>query len=315
MNTTPLISVVVPVYKVEKYLEKCVRSLTEQTFRDLEIILVDDGSPDRCPEMCDAYAAEDARVVVIHQENGGLSAARNRGILAARGEYILFLDSDDYISADTCEKLVPFLKQDCDIVMGDGVAEGGVKRLHHGSFPVGYVTDGKTYLKHAVPRDKMPMPSWLYVYKRQFLLEHGLLFKEGILHEDEQFTPRAFLKAQRVTESAVCFYHYVVRDDSITTRKDMRKNAEDFYATCEELSEIYSRQDDAVLRSVMRDSLVVRYLSLYQQGKLYQYGKHFVHKRFVWENAHRIKTKSKALLFCLAPKLYWHMNHLSKQRK
>ena len=101
----PLISVIVPVYKVEQYLDECVQSIINQTYKNLEIILVDDGSPDRCPEMCDEYARQDSRIKVIHKPNGGLSSARNAGIDIARGEYIGFVDSDDYIAHDMYEKL------------------------------------------------------------------------------------------------------------------------------------------------------------------------------------------------------------------
>ena len=101
----PLISVIVPVFKVEQYLDECVQSIINQTYKNLEIILVDDGSPDRCPEMCDEYARQDSRIKVIHKPNGGLSSARNAGIDIARGEYIGFVDSDDYIAHDMYEKL------------------------------------------------------------------------------------------------------------------------------------------------------------------------------------------------------------------
>ena len=101
MNQPELISIIVPVYKVEKYLDKCVESIVEQTYKNLEIILVDDGSPDNCSAMCDEWAQKDSRIKVIHKENGGLSSARNAGLDACTGEYIYFLDSDDYI-ADNC---------------------------------------------------------------------------------------------------------------------------------------------------------------------------------------------------------------------
>jgi len=90
-----LISVIVPIYKVEEYLDRCVRSIAEQTYTNLEIILVDDGSPDGCPAMCDRWAEKDSRIKVIHKENGGLSDARNAGLRIAMGEYISFIDSDD----------------------------------------------------------------------------------------------------------------------------------------------------------------------------------------------------------------------------
>lgn len=95
-----LISVIIPVYNVEQYLDRCVQSVLNQTYRNLEILLVDDGSPDRCPQMCDEYARQDSRVKVIHKENGGLSSARNAGLEIVTGNYIGFVDSDDYIASD-----------------------------------------------------------------------------------------------------------------------------------------------------------------------------------------------------------------------
>ena len=102
---TPELSIIVPIYKVEKYLEECIQSILGQTFTDFELILVDDGSPDACPQMCDAAAKKDSRVRVIHQKNGGLSAARNTGIEAARGNWLGFVDSDDFVAPDMYEKL------------------------------------------------------------------------------------------------------------------------------------------------------------------------------------------------------------------
>ena len=102
----PKISVIVPVYKVEKYIHKCVDSILNQAFSDIEVILVDDGTPDRCGEICDAYGEQDSRVKVIHKENGGLSDARNAGMPHASGEYIIFIDSDDYIDVNMYEELL-----------------------------------------------------------------------------------------------------------------------------------------------------------------------------------------------------------------
>ena len=101
----PLISVIVPVYKAEKYLDKCVQSIVNQTYKNLEIILVDDGSPDNCPEMCDEWAKKDSRIKVIHKENGGVSSARNAGLDNSFGDYIGFVDSDDFIENDFYECL------------------------------------------------------------------------------------------------------------------------------------------------------------------------------------------------------------------
>ncbi len=111
MQNQPLISVIVPVYNVEKYLKKCVESIQNQTYRNLEIILVDDGSPDNCPKICDELAAMDERIRTVHRQNGGLSAARNSGLSVAKGEWIAFVDSDDYIDNDTYEKLYQAIEE------------------------------------------------------------------------------------------------------------------------------------------------------------------------------------------------------------
>jgi glycosyltransferase involved in cell wall biosynthesis len=108
-----LVSVIVPVYNVEEYLDRCVESIINQTYQNIEIILVDDGSPDRCPQMCDAWAEKDNRIKVIHKKNAGLGMARNTGIEHALGEYICFFDSDDYIAVETIEKAYILAKEKC----------------------------------------------------------------------------------------------------------------------------------------------------------------------------------------------------------
>lgn len=126
-----MISVIVPVYKVEKYLRRSIESVLNQTYTDLEIVLVDDGSPDQCGMICDEYAQKDSRIRVIHKENGGLSSARNAGIKIAKGEYITFLDSDDYIENDAYETLINVAANtDADVI------EGGIKYIDHGKLKI-----------------------------------------------------------------------------------------------------------------------------------------------------------------------------------
>ena len=128
-----LLSVIVPVYRVEQYLHKCLDSLVNQTYRDLEIILVDDGSPDTCGAICDAYAARDGRIRVIHQENRGLSGARNTGLDHARGEFVAFVDSDDYLEQDMYAQLMAAaVGESADIVIGDFymILETGISRRY-----------------------------------------------------------------------------------------------------------------------------------------------------------------------------------------
>lgn len=303
-------SIIIPVYRVEKYIHKCVQSALDQSFAGIEVILVDDGSPDGCPAICDSLAERDPRVRVIHKPNGGLSDARNAGIQAAQGDYILLLDSDDYIDTDTCWRLLPYAQSCCDIIVGDGVCEGGNVPLRH-DFDCPVCT-GRAFMKAALDHGEMPMAAWLYVFRRRFLEENSLFFKKGILHEDEQFTPRAFLQAQRVVNSHVCFYHYMIRDGSITTSPDLRRNARDFLATCRELEQIYAKLPEVSLRTRLTDQLAGKYLSLFQRGRLYQWGREYCPKRYLLRLARCPKNKLKTILFALSPRLYWYINHASK---
>lgn len=137
-------------------------------------------------------------------------------------------------------------------------------------------------------------------------------FKCGILHEDVEFTPRAFLAAQTVICTQNFFYHYMIRDDSIMRQKDQRKNAVDLYSTCCEHEVRFKKIEDAELRKLLLDSLVKSYLSLFQMAKLYQYGKEYIHKDFCLRNAYTVKTKFKSMLFNISPRLYWYVNTIKK---
>lgn len=309
----PIFSIVIPVYNVENYLDRCVQSIINQTYANIEILLVDDESTDSSAKMCDAYAAQDPRITVIHKENGGLSDARNKGLERARGNYVLFVDSDDYIDRYTCEMFLPYTDQGYDIIAGNGISNSKSIKLVQKPDAIEY--SGKDYMKIALQRGSLPAEAWLYVYKRCFLQNNGLWFKQGILHEDEQFTPRTILCATRIINSQISFYHYLVREGSISTAKDFRKNIADFYDTCVELEQIYAQVTDRALRHLLRDSLVVKYLSLYQRGGLYKYGNGFSHKGFMWRNAYRVKTKMKAALYCICPALYCKINAFLKQNR
>ena len=306
----PLFSIIVPVYKVEKYLDRCVISAQNQTYDNIEIILVDDGSPDNCPAMCDEYAKADSRIKVIHKENGGLSDARNAGIASANGEYIILLDSDDCVETDACEKFAAFAKSSPDIMVGAAFVEGADFALDNSTdFTSG---TGLEYLKTVLYADRVQMAAVLYVLRRAFLSENGLRFKKGILHEDEEFTPRALLAAKSVVNTSICFYRYVIRADSITTKQDKRKNIDDIYNTGVELIEKFSEVGDGKFRRFFRDRLVRAYLHKYTESNAYTYGREYVHRGFVLKNACRPKTKIHACIFAVSPKLYCKM--ISKLR-
>lgn len=299
-----LFSVIVPIYNVEKYLHKCVDSLIGQTYKDIEIILVDDGSPDNCPTICDEYAKKDSRIKVIHKQNGGLSDARNKGLEAATGEFVSFIDSDDYIELDTFERFSKFISPEIDMLVGDAIVEGGECPLDNPKHLQGKVLLGYDYFKSAVQYDKVPAAVWCYVHRRVFLIENDLRFKYGILHEDEQFTPRALLKAKGVCYTGIVFYHYVLRDGSITKRKDKRKNATDLLSTFGELEIIFRQIKDKKFKNNLLNSLAEKYFSMYVLLELNRYGKTFVRKKFVLRTAKKLKTRVKSWLFMINPKLY-----------
>ena len=229
-NHNSKISIIVPVYNVEHELSRCVDSILNQSYTNIEVILVDDGSTDRCPSICDAFVMKDRRVRVIHKPNGGLSSARNAGLREASGEWILYVDSDDYILNDSCERLIAVgAKYDCDIVSADAIREfnGGREYMVHGSLADGKCYPSRDFIIKTVKPCEWYAPAWLNLYKRSFLIENNLFFVEGLLHEDMEMQPRVFLAAKTVAYCAYPFYRYVDLASSIinTSKVDERVTA------------------------------------------------------------------------------------------
>lgn len=227
------ISIVVPIYKVEKYLDKCIESLVQQTYRDLEIILVDDGSPDACPKMCDNWAKKDNRVVVIHKKNGGLSDARNVGIEAATGEYISFVDSDDYLSMDFFEILKDALKNNnADIAMSEVLLKYEDKSLIKAT----KFTKNKEVCIPGIDAIydndiRYNMTAWAKLYKSE--LFDGVKFPVGRLHEDEFVFFKIFAKCNLFVIDNNAKYYYIQRGTSIMYTKT-EKNVRDILDAFEE---------------------------------------------------------------------------------
>ena len=197
------LSVIIPVYRVEDTLDRCVESVLSQHVDDMEVILVDDGSPDQCPAMCDRWAQKDARIRVIHKANGGLSDARNAGIDIAQGEYLTFVDSDDYLEADT---LAPVLLQaeDADIV--EYAISGRFTPADHTYTDMDeYWLKGEVYL-HTY--------AWNKLYQRR--LFETVRFPKGKVFEDAYTLPLLLRKARKVKTTAHGFYHYCWNPEGIT---------------------------------------------------------------------------------------------------
>lgn len=215
----PLISIIVPIYNVEKYLNRCIESIVNQTYKNLEIILVDDGSPDNCPQICDQWKEKDNRIKVIHKENGGLSDARNVGLDITQGEYIAFVDSDDYIHVKMYETLITvLLEKDCDIVQCDfsKVADGQQVNNELLEYKVKEY-NVKEALYSLINENPLKQVVWNKLYKKYIF--DTLRFEVGKLNEDDFFTYQAFDKCKKICSINVSLYYYLVRDTSIMGEK------------------------------------------------------------------------------------------------
>lgn len=228
MKDLPLISVIVPVYKVEQYLDQCIRSIVEQTYRNLEIILVDDGSPDNCGAICDAWAAKDERIRVIHQNNSGGGAARNAALDAASGELISFVDSDDYISRDMLEYLYSLLK------LGADIAECGYLQTEDDNAvfgekagdPAFYTAEEAMacHIQDTVFRQLI----WNKLYRREVVGDTR--FPVGTRIDDEFFTYRLLAGAKRLVRSDKVCYAYRQQAGSVMHQKNLVKIRESIAA-------------------------------------------------------------------------------------
>ena len=196
MNTYPLISIIVPIYKVEQYLGRCVESIVNQTYKNLEIILVDDGSPDNCPAMCDNWACKDARIKVVHKQNGGLSDARNAGMDIAKGEYIAFVDSDDYVRSDMYELLYNNMQEN-----ESDISACGVEMVREDETPIAMLTPLGSYVLNneeamiaIIEEDVLKQPVWYKLYKLKCVQNN--YFPVGKYHEDIFWSYLAVAKAK-----------------------------------------------------------------------------------------------------------------------
>lgn len=212
----PLVSVIVPVYKVEPYLRKCVDSILGQTYKNIEVILVDDGSPDNCGAICEEYAEMDERVKVIHKPNGGLSDARNAGMRASHGEYLMFVDSDDLLVTDSVEYLYSILKtNDADISVGGRERFDDNERIIDADFSGVKelcVMDSAEAMRHMF---RHGCAAWARLYKREVHIE--VEFPVGEINEDEAIVLRLLNKCSNVVRTNRIVYRYRCRTESITT--------------------------------------------------------------------------------------------------
>ena len=226
-----LVSIIVPVYKVEQYLKRCMDSVLNQTYKNIEIILVNDGSPDNCPALCDKYAKIDSRVRVIHKENGGLSSARNVALDSVKGDYIFFVDSDDWLALDTLEVLNEYLEKDYDMI----------------SFQRTYLTEEKVVEKGEKNPKDMDVSQYIdssflgrydfFVTTKIFKTEvfSNIRFLEGRNYEDLEIMHRLFLNLKKVVGWDYFLYYYWKGNEGAITNTITMKNIKDHYLSANEI--------------------------------------------------------------------------------
>lgn len=218
-----LISIIVPIYNVEKYLDRCLWSIRKQTYTALEIILVNDGSPDGSHLIMDAHSKEDDRIVIINKENGGLSSARNTGLDNAKGEYVAFIDSDDWIEHTMFEKLLESIKTHqseiaaCDV--RTEYEDGRLKAILKQAPDYPDCIDVKTHRDAFMAFDCFACNK---LFKRALFTEHQIQFPEGLLYEDIGTFPRIFFRTNKISLVRENLYHYIVRDGAITQTFNLR---------------------------------------------------------------------------------------------
>jgi len=219
-------SIIIPVYNVELYLEECLNSLINQTFNDFEVICINDGSTDRSGDILKKYSEKDNRFKIINQENKGQSAARNTGLIEAKGEYVVFIDSDDWVENNLLEsiyKIIEFKKYELIGINNLRVKEG-VKANHEFNHLKNGEYTGIEYLERYISSKKYaPAAVWLFVFKNELFKNHALKFIDGYIHEDELFIPQALFYAKNVYISNLFLYNYRIREGATTNKSNIRK--------------------------------------------------------------------------------------------
>lgn len=270
MESNPILSIIVPVYNVEKYINRCIDSILNQQFSDFELILVDDGSPDNCGQICDDYAKKDSRIRVIHKENGGLGSARNVGIELSRGNYIGFVDSDDWISTDMYAFLIQIaLEHKADIVSGSYILTKGSSE----HLPKRYTTktfEGidklRFYLELGMKYRISDYPVWNKIYKKDLFKD--IRFPERQLFEDMATNFMLINKANKYVTSDKPVYFYFQDGESIT-RNGFKKQDYDLLLVSNQMLDMSKKIGDSVLVHLSEEKLGRSYFSMLSKIAFY----------------------------------------------
>ena len=300
------ISIIVPIYGVEQYLKRCVNSLISQTYKNIEIILVDDGSPDQCPIICDHYAKIDDRVIIVHKKNGGLSDARNAGLRIATGEYIMYVDSDDYIEEDSCEKLIKNIRDDVDVVVGacKKINTSNVTLQQHTNLEQGKIYNAREYVLLSIEKNEWYAPAYFNLYLRTFLIDNNLYYKVGYYFEDIEMLPRLFLANPKVSYVNYPFYNYIIRENSIMTSSITKEKISMIIDIYSEWLQLVATVSDIEYQNKLYGILIKYYLTSARKYNIYGWKVKGLDFSLACKYALNMKEKVKICLFHYLPWIY-----------
>ena len=315
-----IISVIIPVYNVEKYLSRCIESVLNQTYRNLEILIVDDGSTDDSLNICRRYEKKDKRIKVIHQDNGGLSSARNKGLMNSTGEYISFVDSDDWLHPD----FLAFLYGESLLSNSDIVECSIIETFSYDKYCVvdNYIHNRITFLGddcfiEFIKGVYFKQTVWNKLYTRKVI--NNILFEYGKIHEDEFWTYRIFSRAKTVSFLNFKGYYYFQRDGSIMKKPFSEKNLDGYEAKCIRLNFIETNYANHIVRieyiNFLLSSIYFYYRIVYSNIKHKKYYLHEVKSNYN-DVLKKVEFKNlnikKKILFCsfyAFPKMYCRIHY------
>ena len=306
-----IISIIVPIYKTEKELPRCVESILAQSYPDLEIILVNDGSPDHCIDICKEYAAKDRRILVLDKKNGGLSDARNAGLRIASGKYIMYVDSDDYIEPRACEMLLSGMKnEEVDFVVGAirEIRSDEVLYQRHKNIVPGKIYCKEKFLIDSISANEWYAPACMNLYKKNFLIKHDLYFEVDRYYEDMEMLPRLYLSANKVVYVDFPFYNYVIRNNSIITSSIDEKKTKDIIKIYSEWKTTFDQVNNYELKRYLYGALIKCYLKSCRTHKIQGWVIPGMGLSFSLKYALNLKEFIKIAFFGTLPQIYIRKN-------
>lgn len=249
------ISVVIPVYNVENYIAKCLDSVLEQSDETVEIICVNDDSPDGSRAIISDYISKYKNIKCIDRPNGGLSAARNTGIVAAKGEYIVLLDSDDWLEENVLKNLYNQAKEaNLDVLIANTKwiypQKTHIEKQNSAEI-ISTVTNGMDAIIKLMQAEIYVPMAYNYICKREFLIANNLNFKEGLIYEDELWTPQVLLKANRVLATSIYHYNYLQRENTITNTEGSQLKADSFFYVSKQILALSTLKNDTDLKECL----------------------------------------------------------------